>query len=133
ERVADVIRKYLGARYGFDGLECTSRETLRMLRAITPPVTALPLIKAFLQQADLVKFARLTPTAEQCVEVLEEARLIVQRTLPVNTPGAPDSAVPPPADPSSTASSSTLSSSEGEAPTSSTTKNVPAGQEDRDE
>src|SRR5690554_1446352 len=82
ERVADVIREYLGRRYGFDGLECTSRETLRVLRAITPPVAYLPQIKSFLQQADLVKFARLTPSAEECTDFLERARAIVQRTIP---------------------------------------------------
>lgn len=94
ERVADVIRKYLGGRYGFDGLECTSRETLRMLRAIRPEVAYLPQIKSFLQQADLVKFARLTPSADECAEFLERARLIVQRTLPVS-PGAQASATQP--------------------------------------
>lgn len=83
ERVADVIRKYLGDRYGFDVLECTSRETLRVLQAIVPPVAALPRIKSFLQEADLVKFARLTPSAEECKDFLERARRIVQRTLPV--------------------------------------------------
>lgn len=82
ERVADVIRRYLGERYGFDGLECTSRETLRMLRAIVPPIKSLPQIKSFLQQADLVKFARLTPSEEECKDFLDRARRIIQRTLP---------------------------------------------------
>lgn len=96
ERVADVIRKYLGGRYGFDGLECTSRETLRVLRAIRPEVSYLPHIKSFLQQADLVKFARLTPSAAECTEFLERARLIVQRTLPVapSAPSAPSAPAP---------------------------------------
>ena len=88
ERVADVIREYLGRRYGFDGLECTSRETLRVLRAITPPIAYLPQIKSFLQQADLVKFARLTPSAEECADFLERARTIVQRTIPSYDPSA---------------------------------------------
>lgn len=86
ERVADVIRKYLGDRYGFDGLECTSRETLRVLRSIVPPVVALPQIKSFLQEADLVKFARRTPGPEECTDFLDRARTIVQRTLPVSEP-----------------------------------------------
>ena len=33
DRVSDCVRKYLGDRYGFDGLESTTRETLAVLRA----------------------------------------------------------------------------------------------------
>lgn len=94
ERVADVIREYLGRRYGFDGLECTSRETLRLLRAITPPILYLPQIKSFLQQADLVKFARLTPSPEECTDFLQRARTIVERTIPAPSGGAGAGAPP---------------------------------------
>ncbi len=82
DRVSQTIRKYLGDRYGFDGLESTSREALRVLDAVTPRVSELGRIKKFLQHADLVKFARLTPSEEECGKYLQEARTIVTRTLP---------------------------------------------------
>jgi hypothetical protein len=61
DRVSDCLRRYLGARYGFDGLESTSDEIRRLLGRVRPPVTELPAIVAFLGDCDLVKFARLVP------------------------------------------------------------------------
>jgi hypothetical protein len=86
DRVSDTVRKYLGARYGFDGLESTTREALGVLRKITPAVP-LEAIESFLRQADLVKFAKTTPTAEDGELALVRAEHIVRDTLPKNLPG----------------------------------------------
>lgn len=82
DRVSDVVRRYLGDRYGFDGLESTTREMLGELRATTPRIIVLDEIERFLRQADLVKFARLTPTELECSTALGEAEQIVERTVP---------------------------------------------------
>lgn len=92
ERVSDVMRKYLGARYGFDGLECTTREMVSRLRRVTPPVPALGSIESFLRQADLVKFARVAPTEQESEYALVSAEEIVRSTTPapeVNPPVGP--------------------------------------------
>jgi hypothetical protein len=90
DRVSDVVRRYLGDRYGFDGLESTTREMLGELRATTPRIVVLDEIERFLRQADLVKFARLTPTELECSTALAEAEQIVQLTVPTPMPtGAP--------------------------------------------
>ena len=86
DRVSFTIRKYLGDRYGFDGLESTTREILSVLRRVVPPVAGLELIERFLRKADLVKFARLTPNAEECTVALEQGEEMVQRTVPVLEP-----------------------------------------------
>jgi hypothetical protein len=86
DRVSDTVRKYLGARYGFDGLESTTREALQVLRKITPAVP-LEAIEGFLRQADLVKFAKTTPSAEDGELALVRAEHIVRDTLPKNLPG----------------------------------------------
>jgi len=90
DRVSDTIRKYLGARYAFDGLESTTREALVALRRSLPYSELLHGIEDFLLQADLVKFARLTPSEEQCSAALEEGAKIVQSTLPIQGPSNPD-------------------------------------------
>jgi hypothetical protein len=96
DRVSDVVRRYLGDRYGFDGLESTTREMLGELRATTPRIPVLSEIERFLRQADLVKFARLTPTEPECVNALSEAEQIIERTVPPPIPvDAPAPAVPP--------------------------------------
>jgi len=52
DRVSDVLRRYLGDRYGFDGLESTTREILGELRRTTPRIPVLDEIERFLRQAD---------------------------------------------------------------------------------
>jgi hypothetical protein len=92
DRVSDTLRKYLGDRYGFDGLESTTREALVVLRAVDPAVPPLEEITRFLRQADLVKFARLTPSEQECDRALEVAEQIVHRTMP--PPSAAEAAAP---------------------------------------
>lgn len=112
DRVSDSVRKYLGARFGFDGLESTTREALGVLREVTPRIAPLEAIEGFLRQADLVKFAKTAPTAEDGELALVRAEHIVRETLPT-VPGsaplpeaaptapleqAPDAPAPTPAD-----------------------------------
>jgi hypothetical protein len=82
DRVSDIVRKYLGARFGFDGLESTTREILFVLRRLTPPLESLESIETFLRQADLVKFAKTVPSAEDCELALTRAERIISTTLP---------------------------------------------------
>jgi len=90
DRVSDVLRRYLGDRYGYDGLESTTREALLALRETTPQIEDLPGIESFMRDADLVKFARLTPSEGECLDLLARAESIVTRTMLI----AP---LPPPA------------------------------------
>jgi hypothetical protein len=95
DRVSDIVRRYLGDRYGFDGLECTTREMLTELRQTTPRIVVLDECERFLRQADLVKFARLTPTEPECTAAVADAELIIERTVPAPPPpGAAVSALP---------------------------------------
>jgi hypothetical protein len=99
DRVSDIVRRYLGDRYGFDGLESTTREMLGELRRATPRIVVLDEIERFLRQADLVKFARLTPSEPECATALADAGLIVERTVPPPVPvAAPPAAAAGPND-----------------------------------
>lgn len=82
DRLNDAVREYLGARFGFDGLESTTDETLRALRKVAHFGLPLPEVAGFLQQCDLVKFATLTPTLEECERALAEAERMVHATIP---------------------------------------------------
>jgi len=93
DRVSDVLRRYLGDRYGYDGLESTTREALTSLRETTPQIEDLPGIEGFMRDADLVKFARLTPSEGECLDLLSRAESIVTRTMqvvPVSPPATSD-------------------------------------------
>jgi hypothetical protein len=93
DRVNDTIRQYLGARFGFDGLESTTDETLAALRRLPYFGLPMPEVAGFLQQCDLVKFADLTPSPEECQRALAEAEKMVRATMPIAR--AP---VPPPSE-----------------------------------
>lgn len=82
DRVSDALRKYLGSRYGFDGLEATSDEVRAHLRRVRPFVPAQKAIAQFLEECDLVKFASVTPVREDCVAQLARAVGIVRATIP---------------------------------------------------
>ncbi|HEX7669984.1 MAG TPA: hypothetical protein VF395_10385, partial [Polyangiaceae bacterium] len=104
DRVSDAVRRYLGARYGFDGLETTTREAMSALKRVTPRINVLTDVETFLENADLVKFAKLTPDEAECESVLGRAEEIVRRSMPISDaePGGPpqQGAVPAGAAPS---------------------------------
>jgi hypothetical protein len=81
DRVNDAVREYLGARFGFDGLESTTDETMAALRR--GPHFGLPLaeVAAFLQDCDLVKFADVTPSLQECERALIDAEKVVRSTM----------------------------------------------------
>jgi hypothetical protein len=89
DRVNDAVREYLGARFGFDGLESTTDETLKALRRVPSFGVPMPELAGFLQQCDLVRFADLTPTHAECERALVEAERVVRSTMPRSTrPGS---------------------------------------------
>lgn len=81
DEVSDALREYLGDRYGFDGLESTTRETLRQLALLAPDFDDERAVRTILQRADLVKFARRPPVAEECREAMSETRRMVRKTI----------------------------------------------------
>jgi hypothetical protein len=89
DRVNDAVRQYLGARFGFDGLESTTAETLKALRRAPHFGLPFPEVAAFLQDCDLVKFADMTPTVEECERALSQAERIVRQTMPAQAAQPP--------------------------------------------
>jgi hypothetical protein len=109
DRTSDALRRYLGARFGFDGLESTTDEILAALKkqaggfvrfdetklpagverpAFAPaPGVSFDRIARFLRDCDLVKFANLTPTPEQCATSITNGEAIVRGTMPTSAGG----------------------------------------------
>lgn len=93
DRISDAMRKYLGGRYGFDGLESTTDEISWRLRNVQPPILELGAILHILSDCDLVKFARVSPNDEQCERILELGERIVWETTPAAAKSAPKEAL----------------------------------------
>lgn len=88
DRVSHVLRKYLGDRYGFDALECTTREISLALATRQVASEDAAQVDRFLGESDLVKFANLTPTEAQCHWLWQTADDVVRRTTPAEPPKA---------------------------------------------
>ena len=111
DRTSDALRRYLGARFGFDGLESTTDEILAALKKQAggfvrfdasdksnfgpAPGISHERIASFLRECDLVKFANLTPSPEQCAKSIATGEAIVRATMP--TSGGSSVADEPPA------------------------------------
>lgn len=96
DQISDTLRKYIGARYGFDGLETTTNEMKSLLRRVRPPVPELEAIGVFLDDCDLVKFARVQPAPADAVALLGRAEAIVRWTTPPQAKPRSPQAPPPP-------------------------------------
>lgn len=82
DRVSDITRRYLGLRYGFNGIESTTDEVLQSLGRAVPSAPTATAIAVLLCDCDLVKFARMAPTTEDCWRMLQDVERIVIETMP---------------------------------------------------
>ena len=86
-----IIRRFLEDQYGLLALESTSDEIMGQLKLLTEARPLLKEFRSFFTTADLVKFAKYLPTAEEDEQELTWAFHFV-RTM------TPHAAVPSPAD-----------------------------------
>jgi hypothetical protein len=80
-QLSDILRRYVELRYHVPAPEQTTAEFLEALRnspQLQPEQQAL--LRDFLEQCDLVKFARVRPTAEECGLAAQKARVFVEET-----------------------------------------------------
>jgi hypothetical protein len=83
--LSEAIREYLGGRFGFESLEMTTEELVAAMRRV-PLESARGVvgseIEGWLSSCDLVKFAKVSPSAEQARGALETAIRMVAATRP---------------------------------------------------
>jgi hypothetical protein len=82
DAVNECIRRYLGERYGFDGVESTGQEIQWWMKRVRPTPAALPAVLGFLEETDFIKFADVEPALDDCSQALLQAKLLVQETIP---------------------------------------------------
>ena len=78
--VSEVIRLYIGRRYGIAALEMTTLETLQALHPVVQGDEVLRWLQQFLEECDMVKFTRQEPPRGRWVAIWDDARLIVKLT-----------------------------------------------------
>ncbi len=79
-RITEIIREYFEKRFGFNSLEMTTDETIRKLLEQNISDEVVTIIRKFLENADMVKFAKFTPMPSVNEEMMKEAYKIVDLT-----------------------------------------------------
>jgi hypothetical protein len=82
DQLSDVVRAYLGGRFGFDGLETTTDEMLSMLKARGASLGFTQEVGQFLGRCDLVKFAKVEPDGDEVDLLFAKAQDLVQLSEP---------------------------------------------------
>jgi hypothetical protein len=80
--LAEIVRRYLEARFGVDTFERTTGEILEALRAARVSVKANAMTAEILQACDLVKFAKHRPGDDETRRAVEAAYRLVDETKP---------------------------------------------------
>jgi hypothetical protein len=78
--LTDIVREYLERRFYIPALESTSGETILHLRDGNFPAEKLSALEDLLEQADLAKFAKVTPPETFHTFAIKEARALVEST-----------------------------------------------------
>jgi hypothetical protein len=94
-RLNGLVRGYLGERFAFDALECTSGELLREVDRRRLPGVDEEALQRFVDQCDVARYARGEVPVPACTDALAFARGMVESTRPRPPPTAPQ----PPAGP----------------------------------
>ncbi len=92
--VADILRRYLSERFQLQAPKRTTPEFVRLLDSSSDlRKEHKATVADLLARADLVKFARLRPTAEETRGFLDSVRVLIRRTseAPEPLPASPQS------------------------------------------
>jgi hypothetical protein len=81
--ITEIIRKYFEGRFNFMALEMTTSEVLKSLQMTPGGTEVIDLTEKFLNNADLVKFAKFIPIPTLNTEMMSQAVSIVYQTVPV--------------------------------------------------
>jgi BatD DUF11 like domain len=81
-QLSDILRDYLGARFGFLALEMTTEELMDELDRRSPRGLVMGEVAGWLGGCDLVKFAKVLPAESEARGALETAIRIVESTRP---------------------------------------------------
>ena len=84
-RLSDIVRHYIEDRFGLRAPEQTTDEFLTAL-ANAPQIRGdhQQLLRRFLRQADMVKFAKFVPGADETGGAVDAARRFIEQTVPDN-------------------------------------------------
>jgi flagellar basal body-associated protein FliL len=84
--ITEIIRRYFSERFGLHALELTTSETMELLRSTKETEVIRDITESFLNNADMVKFAKFSPLGSVNEEMMKQAVEIVEKTIPKAEP-----------------------------------------------
>ena len=81
--LTDILRTYIDGHFGVGAMEMTSDEIIEAMRAVELPQKSAMDLTQILRDADLVKFAKAVPEAEENEAAMSAAWDFVEQTRPV--------------------------------------------------
>ena len=81
-RITGIIRGYFEERFNLPALELTTSEQMQQLKRVSSAENILSMTNEFLNNADLVKFAKFIPLASVNEAMMKQAKEIVNNTIP---------------------------------------------------
>ena len=84
--LSEILRTYLSGRFGVGAMEMTTDEIMDAVRDIEMPTKSSVDLISVLRDADLAKFAKFEPEAEQNESDYAKAYYFVEETKPVEQP-----------------------------------------------
>jgi hypothetical protein len=84
--ITEIIRKYFSERFDLHALELTTSETMELLRTTKDTEVIRDITEGFLNNADMVKFAKFSPLGSVNEEMMKQAVEIVEKTIPKPEP-----------------------------------------------
>lgn len=94
-RISEILKNYIGDRFGFDAPESTSREILALLKkqkveGLRSDEEEIERLERLFEKLDLVKFTDHSPVFGESAQVLDEARDFVMNTRRVKVVAQPE-------------------------------------------
>lgn len=81
-KLSDIIRAYIGNRYGIFAMDMTTWELFREMKAGRAERPHTDKINNFLEDCDMVKFAKYAPNQKEIEEIYKQAEGIIDITTP---------------------------------------------------
>ena len=91
-QTSDTIRRYIEGRYAIGAMELTTWELIGQMKRTAVPEDHHESFRSFLEECDLVKFAKHIPPAEVRETLLDRARRMVLATRIPDRPEVPEEA-----------------------------------------
>lgn len=78
--ITEIVRNYFEARYNFNSLEMTTAQSMQVLNRVMDNQVLIDTTQKFLENADMVKFAKFIPLPSVNEDMMKQAYDIVKKT-----------------------------------------------------